>query len=127
MYNYFFGFLYKYYDNDPNGNKSKVPFLSSILVLSVLVGLNFISLRDIYLFQIKGVKASLLSYNSTIILSLLILFNYLYFKGRYRRVLKEYDAGNRAKRLMSLLYILVTLALAIITAYSIRNNLHWWE
>ncbi len=127
MYNYFFGFLYKYYDNTPKGDKSKAPFLSAILVISVLLGLNFLTLRDVYLFQIKGISVSLLNYKTTIVLSLLILFNYIYFRSKYKRILKDYDGRNKVKKVLSLLYIIITVSLAVITAYSVRYNLPWWR
>ena len=125
MYNYIFGFLYRYYDNTKKEDKSKVPFLSTILVISVLLGLNFLSLRDIYMFQIKGISVSLLDYRSSIVLTILIFLNYIYFNERYVEILKNYNR-IKLKNIICLIYIITTIGLAIVTAYSVRNNLSWW-
>src|SRR5690606_24551980 len=107
------------------GDKSKVPFLSSILVISVLLGLNFLTLRDIYFFQINGVRVPFLDYRNTFVLTVLIVFNYFYFKSKYKKILLRFDKKNQTYKIWSWGYILVTIVLAVITAYSVRNNITW--
>ena len=126
MYHYFFGFLYHYYDKTKKGDKSKIPFLSTILVMSVLLGLNFLVLRDIYLFQIKGISVKLLDYRSSIVLTTLIIINYVYFISRYQKILSKH-VKKSSHSTICLLYIITTIVLAIATAYSVRNNLSWWK
>ena len=126
MYHYLFVFLYRYYDNVKKGDKSKIPFLSTILVMSVLLGLNFLTLRDIYLFQIRGISVKLLDYNSSIVLTTLIIINYVYFISRYKQISSRHTK-KRSYNTICLTYIITTIGLAIATAYSVRNNLLWWK
>lgn len=129
MYNYLFYFLYSYYNNTKKWSDSKAPFFSSILVISTLIGLNFLSLRDIYLFQLNGIKNIIPKYEFLLVPSIIIILNFLYFKhnNRYLKILKEYkdDRKNQYRKVFIIIYIILTILLAIITAYSHRNNLKW--
>lgn len=127
MYHYFFSFLYNYYDKTEKWKDAKAPLISSVLVISVLLGLNFLTLRDVYYFQIKGVRAPSVDYKNTIVFAMLIAFNYLYFKSRYKKVLRKFDKKNQTYKILSWMYIVVTVVLAIMTAYSLRNNIIWWR
>jgi len=126
MYHYFFSFLYKYYDRTDKWKDAKAPLISSVLVISVLLGLNFLTLRDVYFFQIKGIRYPILDYKNTIVLTILIALNYLYFRSRYKRILRKFDEKNQICKVLSCIYILITIVLAVITAYSVRNGITWF-
>lgn len=125
MYHYFFSFLYNYYDKTEKWKDAKAPLISSVLLISVLLGLNFLTLRDLYFFQIKGVRVTFLDYRNTIVLTVLIAFNYFYFKSKHKKILRGFDKKNQTYKILSWGYILVTIVLAVITAYSVRNNITW--
>ncbi len=132
MYYYFFYFLYSYYDSTKKWQEAKVPYLSSILVISVLQMFNYIFIRDLIMFHIRGVKYESFAYENLIVPSIFIVLNYLYFNynSRSKKILKQF--GKRTKEdkrpywIFSWIYIIVTVILVIAMGYSVRNNIRWF-
>jgi hypothetical protein len=131
MYNTLFYFLYSYYDKTEKWKETKVPYLSTILVIAVLQMANYLFIRDLIYFQFNGQKYSQFAYENFIIPTIFIGFNYWYFKrnGLYKQILNKFSVKklNLISNLTCWIYIIISIALAIAVGYSVRNNIKWFE
>lgn len=132
MYRYFFYFLYSYYDNTQKWKEAKIPYLSTILVISVLQMFNYLFLRDLILFQIQGIKYKVFSNENFIIPTLFIGFNYWFFKRKdlYLKIQKQF-VNNPLERthpywVVSWVYLVLSIAALILMGYSVKNNIRWF-
>ena len=111
MYDYLFYFFYSYYDRTEKWKEAKVPFLSSVLVISVLLMFNFLFIRDFITYHLNGYK-------------------YQYFKknNRFKKILNDYknlsDKRNQ-KFYWAWAYMILSVLLVILMGYSVRNNIRW--
>jgi hypothetical protein len=133
MYNYLFYFLYSYYNKTDKWNTAKIPYLSTILVISVLQMFNYLFLRDLISYQIFNEKYSSFKFENLIVPTIFIAINYWFFqrKNLYKSILNRFSKlpkSEKSKRnILSWLYILVSIVLVIIIGYSIRENLKFWN
>ena len=130
MYNYLFYFFYSYYDRTEKWKEAKIPFLSTVLILSVLLMFNFLFIRDLLTYHLNGFKYESFKYENLLVPSIFIGLNYWYFKSndRYKSTLKNYNQArnkNQTKFYLSWGYIILSVAFLILMGYSIRNNIRW--
>lgn len=129
MYNTLFYFLYSYYDNTEKWKEAKVPYLSTILVIAVLQMANYLFIRDLILFQFNGIKYHYFESENFIVPTIFIGLNYWYFKrnGLYKQILNKFsdEKLNFKSVLKCWIYIIMSIVLAIVIGYSVRNNILW--
>ncbi len=130
MYNYLFYFFYSYYDRTEKWKETKVPFLSAVLIISVLLMFNFLFIRDFITFQLNGYKYQNFQFENLIIPTLFIGLNYWYFKknDRFKRILTDYKNvtdKKSSKFYLAWAYIILSVVLVIMMGYSVRNNIKW--
>lgn len=130
MYHYLFYFFYTYYDRTEKWKEAKVPFLSTILIMSVLFMFNFLFIRDFIAFQLNGSKYESFRYENFVVPTLFIGLNYAYFKSnnRFKKILTYYKKTTNKKPIAFYLawaYIMLSVVLVIGMGYSIRNNSRW--
>ncbi|SDR65939.1 hypothetical protein SAMN04488552_0216 [Christiangramia echinicola] len=133
MYNYLFYFLYSYYNKTDKWNTANIPYLSTILVISVLQMFNYLFLRDLISYQIFNEKYSSFKFENLIVPTIFIAIDYWFFqrKNLYKSILNRFSklpkSEKRKRNILSWLYILVSIVLVIIIGYSIRENLKFWN
>lgn len=130
MYNYLFYFFYNYYDRTEKWKEAKVPFLSTVLIISVLLMFNFLFIRDFITYQWRGIKYESFLYENLVVPTIFIGLNYWYFKSndRFKKILTNYKKTadkNRTKFYVAWAYIILSVALLILMGYSVRNNIKW--
>ena len=130
MYNYLFYFFYSYYDRTEKWKEAKIPFLSAVLVISVLLMLNFLFIRDFITFQLNGFKYQNFQYENLIIPTIFIGLNYWYFKknDRFKKILAGYKSvtdKKSSKFYWAWTYIILSVVLVVLMGYSVRNNIRW--
>ena len=130
MYNYLFYFFYSYYDRTEKWKEAKVPFISAVLVMSVLFMFNYLFIRDFIIYHLNGFKYKTFQYEYLIIPTILIGLNYWYFKknDRFKKILIDYEdvKNNKSSRFYyAWAYIILSVVLVIMMGYSVRNNIKW--
>lgn len=130
MYNYLFYFFYNYYDRTVKWREAKAPFLSSVLIISVLLMFNFLFIRDFITYQLTGIKYESFPYENLVVPTIFIGLNYWYFKNndRFKKILIDYKKNtdkNRIRFYLAWTYIILSVALLILMGYSVRNNIKW--
>ncbi|PKV52462.1 hypothetical protein ATE84_4578 [Aquimarina sp. MAR_2010_214] len=128
IYRSFFGFLYSYFKK----GKDIDPLISSTFAIVGLQVLNLIFFQGLLFFHYSNQRHLLYSETRVFgfgIITLLIFVNYFYFKKREGEKLeKEYRivAKKKIYILFYWIYILASIALAIIMLYTIRNNIRFF-
>ena len=131
MYHYLFYFLFSYY-NQGKWKEQNFPYLSTVIAIGALLMLNFITLRDLFMFQIYDVRYHYFEYDALIIPTIFLGFNYFYFKrkGLYRKILSQFKAKTKEEKrfywIASWIYIIITVVSVVTMGYSVRNNIKWW-
>lgn len=130
MYNYLFYFFYSYYDRTEKWKEAKVPFISTVLVMSVLLMFNYLFIRDFITYHLNGFKYKTFQYENLIIPTIFIGLNYWYFKknDRFKKILIDYKNVKNKKSsrfYYAWAYIILSVALVIMMGYSVRNNIKW--
>lgn len=97
MYNYLFYFFYSYYNR--TGKKwddVKIPFLATILAISVLLMFNFLFIRDFIMYQLNGIRYQSFEYENLAVPTIFIGLNYWYFKrkDRFKTILSDYKKDS---------------------------------
>lgn len=130
MYNYLFYFFYSYYDRTEKWKEAKVPFISTVLVMSVLLMFNYLFIRDFITYHLNGFKYKTFQYENLIIPTIFIGLNYWYFKknDRFKKILIDYKNVKNKKSsrfYYAWAYIILSVILVIMMGYSVRNNIKW--
>ncbi|WP_298537966.1 hypothetical protein [uncultured Algibacter sp.] len=130
MYNYLFYFFYSYYDRTEKWKEAKVPFLSSVLVISVLLMFNFLFIRDFITYHLNGYKYQYFEYENLIVPTIFIGLNYWYFKknDRFKKILNDHKNITNKKNqkfYLAWTYMILSVVLVILMGYSVRNNIRW--
>ena len=129
MYHYLFYFFYKYY-NRPKWKEKNFPFFSTVLVISALLMLNFLFIRDLIAFQLNGIRYKHFPNENFFVPTIFIAMNYWYFKknDRFKKILtfhRNTSKKNNLKFYTTWVYIVLSVVLVIIMGYCIRNNIRW--
>ena len=131
MYHYLFYFFYNYYDRTERWKEAKIPFLSTILVISVLLMFNFLFIRDFITFHLNGFRYHYFQYENFIVPTIFIGLNYWYFKknDRFKKILtdhKNITENKKSKFYIAWTYMILSVTLLILMGYSVRNNIRWF-
>ena len=78
MFHYLFYFFYSYYDD--NKWEGKIPYFSTVVVISVLLMSNYLFIRDFLTYQVNGFKYQTFENENFIVPTIFLGFNYWYFK-----------------------------------------------
>lgn len=132
MYNYLFYFFYSYYNRTEKWKEAKVPFFSTILVISVLLMFNFLFIRDFITFHLNGFRYQNFQYENFIVPTIFIGLNYWYFKkdDRFKRILSCHKNTKNKKNLKFYLawsYMILSVVLLVLMGLSIKNNVRWFK
>ena len=117
----FFGYLFTYYRK---GKNEMYGLYSSLFAMTALFGLNFLVLRDVIL---KGNSTTYSTIEKYTVPTCILFLLYLRYNSRYKMVIKRFQLqANRVRklvRILSLVYVVLTILSAIFMSYAIRNNI----
>ncbi|WP_299361213.1 hypothetical protein [Winogradskyella sp.] len=126
IYKRFFWFLYSYY------KKGNVDMLfSSVCAIVGLQVLNLIFIQGFIFFHLMNRRdLSFTPILGGVIITLLLIINYLYFKScDIKAIENDYNGlskeEKRAHSIFYFLYIAISIILAVLMAVSIKNNFKW--
>lgn len=130
-FHYFFYFLYNHYGK-PKWKEQNIPFFSTVLGIAALQIINFAAVKDFILFHLLNSRNLYFKNDTFIVPTVFIAFNFWYFwhGTRYKHILKQFN--NRTKeekqpyRIVSWIYIVVSILFVILMGYTVRNNIKWW-
>ena len=131
-YHYFFYMQYKYYSESKWKEDAAPALFSSVIFISVLQMLNFLTIRDLIIFHIQKNSYRYFESETFIIPTIFLIFNYTYFKYnyRYKKIIKKFKKEQKNDhnlyRIVSWVYIILTVIFVIIMGYSVKNNIQWW-
>ncbi|MAO09569.1 MAG: hypothetical protein CMC07_01400 [Flavobacteriaceae bacterium] len=111
------------------------PFLSTILSLVIYQFFTVLFIIDFITFQILKRRDIIMEREITygiILISLLIISNYVFFShnNRSMKIWNEYLNYNKSKRmkyrLFSYILMITIIILNVFAVYSLRNNIYWF-